>query len=577
MNFKHALILTLALASQGVSQTTTPPAAGAGNDRFAQLDTNNDGKLSAAEMESLPSLARLLSVADADRDRLLSRAELRAASERWPALAGLAGDKPTADEKTKPAPRLPRQIPPNNAPIDPKWGPDVEPKETTLTFTFVPDFHPGTKDLNGEVLGGTELMRLATYDGKLFAAVGYLGQDAAQRPAPGAQILRKDSATSEWVVEATFPDYVRVDTLVAVTFNSDAAGRPLEKPVTKLIAGLWWRKVKPWGVNEDEPTSVAVRDDTTGKWTLSTMAKAVGGSPGDVRALALHTDAKTGLQYLFAGGGDGLVYRGSYDPASPGGLKWEVDPGLPKTARLVTFTECEGTFYVAGGLVENNGVNPMRGDVSAGEIRRDGGVFRRIDGSQSRWELVYRWPFAGPRFNEHLMRGLSVVPDPKSPAKTVILGGLEDPPLIQRIDPVTGEATDELNYMKYFQRVFGDRPNKGLWVNAVMTNQLEPFTHPQTGEQMHFVTAYIMHPKDPEAPHNGAWFLVRKLDGTYEHGEIYPEGGLPSGRSLHGVRSIIESPFPEERGKVWYFAGHGAERKLLHNTAWIYKGSLKTQ
>jgi hypothetical protein len=129
--------------------------------------------------------------------------------------------------------------------------------------------------------------------------------------------------------------------------------------------------------------------------------------------------------------------------------------------------------------------------------------------------------------------------------------------------------------MKYFQRVFGDRPNKGLGVNAVMLNQLEPFTDPRSGERMHFVTTYIMHPKNPEAPHNGAWFLVRKLDATYSHGRIYPEGGLPSGQSLQGVRSIIESPFADERGKVWYFAGHGAERKLLHNTAWIHKGTLK--
>ncbi len=466
------------------------------------------------------------------------------------------------------------QIPLNTAPIDPKWGPDTEPKETTLKFKFVPDYLPGTPDANGEMLGGTELMRLTAHEGKLFAGVGYFGQDPAKRQSPGAQILRKDSATSGWVVDATFADYVRVDTLLAATFTTDAGGHKLANPVTMLIAGLWWRKVKPWGTNEDEPISVAVRDDATGKWTLSTMGTARGGSPGDVRALAMHTDAKTGRQYLFAGGGDGVVYRSSYDAATPSHLKWEVDPGLPKTARLVTFTECEGALYVAGGLVENNGINPMRGNVSADEIRRDGGLFRRVDGSESHWELVYRWPFAGPRFNEHHMRGLSVVPDPKNPAKPAILGGLEDPPLIQRIDPATGQATDELNYMKYFQRVFGDRPNKGLWVSAVMLNQLEPFTDPRSGERMHFVTTYIMHPKNPEAPHNGAWFLVRKLDGTYSHGEIYPEGGLASGQSLQGVRSIIEAPFAEERGKVWYFAGYGAERKLLHNTAWIYKGAL---
>jgi hypothetical protein len=569
----HSIAALLIVLACGQSLAQSP------SDRFTKLDKNADGKLSAEEVTAMPSLARLVPVADVDKDGGLSREELRKAAERFPALGPLAGGKPVEENKPAvPAPAAAKRqtrVPPNNAPIDPKWGPDIEPKETSLKFTFLPDFHPGTKDATGELMGGTELMRLATHDGKLFAGVGYFGRDPREPHAAGAQILRKDAANGGWQVDATFPDYVRVDTLVAVTFTSDAAGMPLDKPVTKLVAGLWWKKVKPWGTNEEEPTSVAVRDDSTGQWTLSTMAKAVGGSPGDVRALAMHTEAKTGRQYLFAGGGDGLVYRGSYDAASPGGLKWEVDPGLPKTARLVTFTECDGALYVAGGLVENNGVSPLRGEVSADEIRRDGGLFRRVGGNDSRWELVYRWPFAGPRFNEHLMRGLSVVPDPKNPAKPVILGGLEDPPLIQRIDPATGQATDELNYMKYFQRVFGGRPNKGLWVNAVMTNRLEPFTHPQTGERMHLVTAYIMHPQDPEAPHNGAWFLVRKLDGTYEHGQIYPEGGLPSGQSLHGVRSIIESPFAEERSKVWYFAGHGAERKLLHNTAWIYKGTLK--
>ena len=216
---------------------------------FQRLDRNGDGNLSAAEVAAMPSLARLLGVADADQDGGLSRDEIRAASQRFPALGQLIGEKPSGENKpAAPAPAAKgrrSQIPLNTAPIDPKWGPDVTPRETTLKFTFVPDFLPGTKDANGEVLGGTELMRLTAHDGKLFAGVGYFGQDPAKRSAPGAQVLRKDSASSGWVVDATFPDYVRVDTLVAVTFTSDAAGQPLVTPVTELVAGLWWRKVKP--------------------------------------------------------------------------------------------------------------------------------------------------------------------------------------------------------------------------------------------------------------------------------------------------------------------------------------------
>jgi hypothetical protein len=565
------------LALAGVALGQSPPSNTSSMDRFSQMDTNGDGSLDADELSQRPALVRLLTSADSDADGKLSREEVRKASKRFPALAQLLGDAraPAAPGDSDRANR-PRQ-PLNNAPIDPRWGPDIEPKKSDIAFTFEPDFTPGTKDAAGNVFGGTELMRLTAYDGKLFAAVGYFGQDPAKRRVPGGQVLRKDAAGGPWVVEATFADYVRVDTLVELVFTVDADGKPLATPAPMLVAGLWWKKVKPWGTPEDERTSVAVRDDSTGKWTVVTISTASNGSPGDVRSLQMHTDRVTGRQYLFAGCGDGRIYRAVFDAAAPGRLRWEVDPGLPKTARLVCLTVCDGTLFVAGGLVENNGETPSRGRVTAEEIRREGGLYRRVDGPDSRWELAYRWPFAGPRFNEHLMRGISVVPDPADPSKPMILGGLEDPPLIQRIDPVTGKATDELNFMKYFQRVFGSRPNPGRWVFPVMFNQLEPFTDPRSGERMHLVTTGLMHPKSPEAPHNGAWFLIRRLDGTYEHAEIYPKDGplsLPSGRSLNGVRTIVESPFPLESGKVWYFGGYGADRSFMHDTAWIYRGTV---
>ena len=47
--------------AQAQTQNSSP-------DRFKQLDKNNDGELNAEEVTALPSLARLLSVADADKD-----------------------------------------------------------------------------------------------------------------------------------------------------------------------------------------------------------------------------------------------------------------------------------------------------------------------------------------------------------------------------------------------------------------------------------------------------------------------------------------------------------------------------
>ena len=198
MKTSHAIIsLSVVLTGVTLMAQEPPRAVGGGlAERFKQLDRNGDGKLSAEEVAGMPSLARLLPVADTDKDGALSRDEIRAASKKWPALAGLLGG--AAGEEKKPASTQPRaagataqRIPPNTRPIDPKWGPDIEPKETALKFTFQPDYLPGTKDANGEVLGGTELLRLAAHDGKLFAAVGYFAQDSAQRRAPAHRSYAK--------------------------------------------------------------------------------------------------------------------------------------------------------------------------------------------------------------------------------------------------------------------------------------------------------------------------------------------------------------------------------------------------
>lgn len=150
-------------------------------DMFQRVDRDGNGVLDRDELSQRPALVRLLTSADTDSDGALSRDEVRAASARFPTLSQLLDDpaSPAAPREAD-RERRPRQ-PLNNAPIDPKWGPDIEPKKSSIAFTFEPDFTPGTKDAAGNVLGGTELMRLSAYDGKLFAAVGYFGQDPAKR------------------------------------------------------------------------------------------------------------------------------------------------------------------------------------------------------------------------------------------------------------------------------------------------------------------------------------------------------------------------------------------------------------
>jgi hypothetical protein len=82
-------------------------------------------------------------------------------------------------------------------------------------LVFTQDYFPGTKDANGQFMGGTEAIWLAGHEGKLFAAIGY-GQDRpGTDPKPGAQVLRKDAPDAPWVVDHGFePNCMRVEGLI---------------------------------------------------------------------------------------------------------------------------------------------------------------------------------------------------------------------------------------------------------------------------------------------------------------------------------------------------------------------------
>ena len=46
--------------------------------------------------------------------------------------------------------------------------------------------------------------------------------------------------------------------------------------------------------------------------------------------------------------------------------------------------------------------------------------------------------------------------------------------------------------------------------------------------------------------------------------------------SLVAVRTMVESPFAEEAGKIVYLGGYNSYNGVSHNTAWIYRVGINT-
>ena len=466
-------------------------------------------------------------------------------------------------EATPPA-TVPEGLDVNAKPSAAPAEPPVSPSPAFTGLTFSKDYDAGTKDARGKLMGGTETMRFLEHQGKLFAGMDawmdtpyFRPRAEGQPPRTGPQVLVKESAAAPWRVDVSFPRSVRMEAMISATFVTDGSGRKLDPPVRLLVASPSARN-----------TTARTRDDATGKWTQSLVVEGV---RGGIRSFCTHVDQVTGIQHLFGGASAvapgssfGSIFRAVYDPSAPGKLRWDKDPELSGTGRIMCFVEADGVLYAAAGIKD--------------ETPLSGGLFRRVDGEKPRWELLWRWPHLIKEQGDEtvILRGLTAVPDPQGGRHQVLLGTCHYPGAVYRIDPGRGfTVTTELDIRAYFAKAFGVAKLAGPCLSAY--NNFLRATDPDTGETVHLLGVWVNHPRRRTTEKGaGAWYLVRHADGTYAHGCVFdPKHPRPNPpRGLLATRTIEVSPFPEDKGRVFYFGGYDCARIESHNTAWIYKGEL---
>lgn len=417
---------------------------------------------------------------------------------------------------------------------------------TSLPITFTRDFQAGTKDIRGQFMGGTETMRLAAHHGMLFAAIGYWTDQPGSDPSPGAQILVKRGPDSAWELERNFPGALRINCMEPITFTTDGAGKPLVKPVKLLLADAGLIEAH----NRGGPLTVWVRDDDANSWVESRVTDH--SARAYVRAFGQQRDTVTGVDHVFAGTGAGEVYAGVYDAAAAGHIRWNAKPEYANPDfDGGAFRRCQG-FCVANGKAYAS-ISPS--------------LVERKDGAAPSWREVFRWEPRGNRAGQGL-RGITGVPDPKGGKHEIILGSREQEGRILRIDPLDNYRVDlELQSDVFLKDKLGNFRGGKL----VAYNRFEPGKDPRTGKPIHWVTVAGVHLDEPTA----AWLMIRHADATYEPVRVF-DPTLSNPPTLVSTRTLEFAPWKPHEFYTGGYDGAANERKN-HNTAWIYKGTLKAK
>jgi hypothetical protein len=434
---------------------------------------------------------------------------------------------------------------------------------------FEVSFSPGSQDAVGHFMGGTEVRSLVGHDGKLFAGNGYWKDRPGPEGVQNAQILVLDRPGGKWRVDHAFeglmprggPRHLAVGVMGEANFATDAKGRPLTKPTSLLLATTW-------DLRGD--TSVFTRDDATGGWASAALAYTER-IPGQrrlpqVRSFGSHRDRVTGIDTVFAGEDPNGIYAGAYDPAVSGRIRWSEAPELDISAiptpgfagtennlRVTSFAEANDRLYAAVGQQ----------------------IYERIDGTVPRWRLIYA--NRSPGYSRSGLRGLTAIPNPGGDGQVLLAAAEGTASRIVRIDPREGSETTELDLGDFLARSWGMRVP---YVIAAY-NDMTALRDVQGNDVLLIGLEGAIGRESPAAPghtivdmtnnqhEGGAWYLIRRPNGTYDLRRIPPLPRLP----MVATRSIVASPFRSDNNGI-YFAGFDTNATPVHNTGWIVRSTV---
>ncbi len=239
--------------------------------------------------------------------------------------------------------------------------------------------------------GGTEFMNMVAHTDcagpHLFGGTGYW-LDTVQYNTQGAQIMRLDSSRGTMVQDIQFPAGVQIaNSLAEFTLTADGSGNPISPPQKILLAGT--KTINLTGAPGAVNANVYMRNDLNctyaGTWTHFVISTPTVGATRSVqvRALGVHVDTVTGVQYVFAGtdpdpAGLAAIYPATFNNTTKA-LTFSGTPEFVLASAPVIGPQPPNLTYRVMGMVECNGAEYA-------SIAYQ--LFKRIDGVSPTWVLA---------------------------------------------------------------------------------------------------------------------------------------------------------------------------------------------
>ncbi len=439
----------------------------------------------------------------------------------------------------------------------------AEPLPATLfnRLIYQPSLQAGESTPEGNLIRGTEIVAIVPFQRRLYASTSLWMERDPNIP-KGCQILVLDSPKGIWKVDHQFEkNNLRLTCLKAITFTTDDKGNAI-RPVSILLAAPdnVVSKAEDAGVSADGEAKIYCRrGDKSSSWTATILGKSFRYS--STRAIGFHRDAATGVDLVFAGNSPLGNIRGVYDPHAPGQIRWDATPECPVPAgeRVMGFCDCNGACYCA-------------------TTKR---IFRRTDGPSPSWQQIYYCP---EEKNAVGIRGLTAVPNLSGKGESLLFMALRK---VRRLDVNGCKETVEVDMPAFVTGQWGVKVVAGMGAY----NEFAPYTLPDTGEKVWlfgFESAYsaavakrlppafrlVENDNPPRHFDARAFYFIRRVNSGIINFEAM-EVTDPRKPTLVSVRTMVVSPFAEDHGQAFYFAGYDCNRIPSHNTAWIYRAEVE--